>query len=545
MRSFLVGVLVIVAGAAWGQNPLVKVWDKRYGGNSWDDLISFQQTFDAGFILGGTSSSDSSGDVSQHLRGGGDYWMVKTDSTGNKQWDKRFGALGGENLNSIEQTADGGYILGGFTDSDSSGDISQHTRGAYDYWIVKTDALGNKMWDKRFGGNFFDKLYSVQQTFDGGFILGGWTLSENNGDVSQATQDSSSDYNYRGDYWIVKTDSMGNKQWDKRYGGNSQDILYCVQQTSDWGYILGGHIASDSSGDVSQSTKGSSDFWVVKTDSLGNKQWDKRFGGSNFDQFHTVQQCDDKGYILCGLTYSDSSGDVSQHSRGYSDFWMVKIDSTGHKQWDRRYGGSSAEDEFGNTFITSDRGYLISGTSYSPISADKTENNLGYEQTWIVKTDSMGIKQWDKTIFTTGHDESGICLQTKDGCYLFGNSTSADTGGYKTEFSRGFEDFWIVKFCDPTFSTSAAQISNFQFPISIYPNPTPSNSSITFTYPSSGAAREIIINDVNGKEAARYTLPPWSTTQMVKLPQMASGVYVARLISNSEFQISNVKFVVE
>ncbi|MEL6866612.1 MAG: T9SS C-terminal target domain-containing protein, partial [Bacteroidota bacterium] len=190
-------------------------WDQRFGGDQFEELTKIQNTSDGGFILGGSSNSAISGDVSEANMGQSDFWMVKTDSLGNKLWDKRFGGSGTENLQYIEQTTDGGYILGGWSFSDMGGDKSENNRGfpwTSDYWIVKTDALGNKVWDRTFGGSENEQLWHVEQTTDGGYIMGGWSISGISGDKTEANKNSSG---FSFDYWVVKTDHMGIKQWDR------------------------------------------------------------------------------------------------------------------------------------------------------------------------------------------------------------------------------------------------------------------------------------------------------------------------------------------
>lgn len=444
--------------ASTAQSPQFKQWDKRFGGYGAESITSLQQTTDGGYILGGWSNSDSSGDKSQNHWSAGitvssDYWVIKINSLGIKQWDKRFGGTGEDELYALQQTSDGGYILGGYSSSGISGDKTQTcwdgVINGRDYWIVKIDSVGNKQWDKRYGGIAVDELYALKQTTDGGYILGGYSWSDSTGDKTERTRGNH-------DYWIVKIDTVGNKQWDKRFGGNASDDLYALQQTKDGGYILGGISFSDSTGDKTQRKWGGNDYWIVKTDSFGVKQWDKRYGGLSDDLLYSIALTSDGGYILGGLSGSDSSGDKTQPSWGSEDFWLVKIDSIGTKQWDKRFGGTSpqGQDEFGNVSQTADGGYLLAGTSFSDSSGDKSENNpvLGPEQTWIVKTDSLGHKQWDKTIFNMDpaliSNESGYAIQTKEGCYVIANSTSAGIGGYKTQLKWGSSDYWILKFCD-------------------------------------------------------------------------------------------------
>ena len=212
---------------------------------------------------------------------------MKTDSTGNEQWNKTFGGTGGDAAYPVQQTSDGGYILAGCTDSYGSGPV-----GA---WLVKTDSTGNEQWNETFGETG-DKYMagSAQQTSDGGYILAGCVYWYGSG--------------Y--DFWLMKTDSNGNEQWNKTFGGTGEDVAHHVQQTSDGGYILTGYTNPYSSF--------SSEFWLIKTDSNGNEQWNKTFGETDSDDnAMAVQQTADSGYILAGYAESYSAGDY--------DFWLIKV----------------------------------------------------------------------------------------------------------------------------------------------------------------------------------------------------------------------------
>src|SRR6478736_6519283 len=216
---------------AFSQAP-AKQWDADFGGNDDEHFAAVQQTKDGGYITGGYSSSGISGDKTQNTRGssfsgtGGDktqasrgnsdYWVVKTNANGIKQWDATFGGTGPDELHSLVQTADGGYILGGASLSNTSGDKSQNTKGGKDFWTVKIDANGIKQWDVDFGGNEFEELFTIQQSADLGYIMGGYSLSGINGDKTDPSRG-------RYDYWVVKTNASGIKQWDANYGGSDDD----------------------------------------------------------------------------------------------------------------------------------------------------------------------------------------------------------------------------------------------------------------------------------------------------------------------------------
>jgi hypothetical protein len=523
-----------------GQTPLQKIWDYRYGGTNVDALNGIIHTADGGYLMGGYSASDSSGDKSQPNWSAGlnDYWIVKTNSVGIKQWDKRYGGTGDEYLSCLKQTRDGGYVLGGFTSSGISGDKTQPLWGYYDYWIVKIDSVGAVEWDKRFGGIDRDQLTALQQTRDGGYILGGWSWSGAGGDKTQPNWDVICSSSCTADYWIVKTDSLGIKEWDARFGGSDIDYLTSLQQTSDGGYILGGYSSSDAGGDRTEPTRGYYDYWIVKTDSLGIKQWDRRYGTNLSESLYSIKQTADGGYLLGGIANAGINGDKTQPVWGGFDFWIIKTDSLGAIQWDKDYGGIANEDEMGEIVLTLDGGYLIPGTSYSGISGDKSEANLGHEQTWIIKVNSTGVKQWDKTIFTntgSADDENGYTVQVSGRCYIVANSTGADIGGYKTQSSRGSWDYWFVKLCDSSFVETTNTI-NIESASPIYPNPFINQLSIT-SYLNS----EIFLFDYTGKEILRTTSSSEQT--VLNTEGIAAGFYIVRVESGSG--VMNYKVVKE
>ncbi len=415
-------------------------WQKTIGGDQGDFLSSVKQTTDGGYILAGYSSSNVSGEKTENGRGGYDYWMVKTDASGNIQWQKTIGGNNSDLLQSIQQTTDGGYILGGSSRSTISGEKTENLRGGYDYWIVKTDATGNIQWQKTIGGNLDDNLYSIQQTSDGGYILGGYSISNISGEKTQ---------NRRGnfDYWIVKIDDTGNIQWQKTIGGSDYDYLMSIQQTTDEGYILGGYSASNISGEKSENKRGLDDYWIVKTDSSGNIQWQKTIGGNQNDILRAVHITTDGGYILGGTSNSTISGQKTENTRGLSDYWMVKTDAIGNIQWQKTIGGNQ-NDQLYSIQQTTDDGYILGGHSQSNTSSEKTENSRGLYDCWILKTDGTGNIQWQNTFGGNVHDYSYSLQQTSDRSFILGGISLSNISGEKTENNRGGWDFWMIKLTD-------------------------------------------------------------------------------------------------
>jgi len=258
-------------------------WERTYGGSSLDRGESVAQTSDGGYIVAGYTDSFGAG--------GSDFYLVKTDVAGDTIWTRTYGGSSGDYGWSVEQTSDGGYIVAGYTNSFGA--------GLADVYLVKTDAVGDTIWTRTYGGSDYDEGYSVAQTSDGGYIVAGYTESFGAGYY---------------DVYLVKTDSDGDTIWTRTYGGSSYDEGSSVAQTSDGGYIIAGRTGSFGAG--------SWDVYLVKTDGLGDTIWTRTYGGSSGDYGCSVAQTSDGGYIVAGGTYSFGAGE--------SDFYLVKTDSLGY-----------------------------------------------------------------------------------------------------------------------------------------------------------------------------------------------------------------------
>jgi hypothetical protein len=242
---------------------------------------------------------------------------------------------------------------------------------------VKLDFMGDKEWDKTVGGIERDILVALQPAADGGYVLAGYSSSGVSSDKTESIRGSF-------DYWAVKLDAAGTKEWDRTFGGSKTEILMALELTSDGGYILGGYSPSGKSGDITQANKGDNDFWVVKLNAAGDKAWDKTLGGQGQDLLNSLQSTSDGGYLLGGSSDSDVSGDKSQGSHGATDQWVVKLDAAGDMQWDRTYGGSTL-DALTSLHQTLDGGYILGGSSDSDSNGDKSQPSQGGSDFWIVK----------------------------------------------------------------------------------------------------------------------------------------------------------------
>ena len=484
LLSFLLGGTSLLLGlpcASLAQAP-TKQWDRTLGGTNTDALRSLQQTSDGGYILGGYSDSGLNGDKTQASRGADDYWVVKLDAAGTKQWDKTLGTVVFDQLYALRQTRDGGYLLGGYSAYGVGGDKTQPSKGGNtDFWLIKLDAQGTKLWDVGLGGPGSETVYALQQTSDGGYLVGGSSTSGIGGDKSQASQGGS-------DYWVVKLDASGAKQWDRTVGGSNTDILLALQQTADGGYMLGGSSASGSSGDKTEPNKGLEDYWVVKLDANGSKLWDKTLGTSSNDEFTCLQQTADGGYVVGGYTAAGMEGDKTQASQGGSDFWLIKLDTNGVKRWDRSLGGSGS-DALSALQQTLDGGYILGGSSSSGVSGDKTQASRGLNDYWLLKVDAAGIRQWDLTVGGSGGESLFALQQTAEGGYILGGISNSDISGDKTQPRQGNSgtvDYWVVKLWATPLATAKAT------PVAaLRASPNPTTSSFTLHGPA-GAPYQLL-----------------------------------------------------
>ena len=411
-------------------------WQKCFGGSSNDGANSIQLTADGGYIVAGNTGS-TDGDV-LGFHGGliSDYWIVKLNNTGTIQWQKCLGGSGYDNASSIQQTTDRGFIIGGTTSSNDGHVSGNHGRS--DYWIVKLSEAGNIQWQKCLGGSGNETAQSIQQTNDEGYIIAGFTNSKD-GNVSGF---------HKGEYydsWIVKLDKAGNIQWQKCLGGGSQEIAWSIQQTNNGGYIIAGETYSND-GDVT-GNHGEHDIWIVKLDEAGNIQWQKCLGGSGSDYSKSIQQTNDGGYIVAGYTKSND-GDVTGNHGG-SDIWIVKLDEAGNIQWQKCLGGSSYDQAY-SIQQTNDGGYIIAGetSSYDGDIIDYRE--LGYHyhhsDSWIVKLNEVGNIQWQKCLGGINDDRASSIQQTTDGGYIIAGDTSSKDGDVTG--NHGKRDVWIIKIKD-------------------------------------------------------------------------------------------------
>ncbi|CAL2102733.1 conserved protein of unknown function precursor containing a type B C-terminal secretion signal [Tenacibaculum sp. 190130A14a] len=424
------------------------VWQNTIGGSNYEYLSSIELTNDGNYILGGYSQSNISGDKTENSRGINDFWITKIDnSTGTILWQKTIGGNSSDTATKTKQTKDGGYIIGGYSSSNISGEKSENSRGSFDYWVVRLDSNRNIIWDRTYGGNGIDRLWSIIETDDGGFLMGGESYSDISGDKTENSRG-------KNDVWIIKTDANGDIEWQKTFGGNDIDYLKSLTKANNGGYILAASSMSNISGEKSENSRGfGGDYWIIKIDDSGNIIWDKTIGGDNGDYAQSIIPTSDGNYIIGGDAASNISGEKTENSICIStDVWLVKINDDGNIIWDKTIGGESTE-WVGNIQETKDKGIIIGSMSSSDISAYKTEKSVGDRDYWLVKLNKDGIIEWEKTLGGTDTDQLMAVIQAPDESYVLGGWSTSNVSGDKTENSNGKWDYWFLKFKNTSSST--------------------------------------------------------------------------------------------
>ncbi|MDO8723584.1 MAG: hypothetical protein Q7J31_15355 [Syntrophales bacterium] len=348
------------------------------GGENDEVIFVIEETTDGGYIYGGYTESSGAGDR--------DLLLVKTDETGLIEWQKTIGGSLIDDVQSILVLADG-YIICGYTQSFGNGE--------YDVLVLKISLSGDIIWQKTYGGEKTEYGKSIKKTADGGYILVGYTGSFGEG---------------AHDIWVIKLNKDGDIEWQKTYGESDVENSYSIIETSDDGYIVSGreHYLSDNRQQI---------YLIFKINLLGELEWKKLYGIGGNMATYSMAKTDDEGFIVAG--YTDLLGTNSL------DIILVKFDIFGNIQWQKAYSGSG-DDLAYSVIKTSNGGYFLTGHSNS------TED--GSYDIIAIMLDSAGNIRWQKAYGGSGDDisKSYRSVETENGDFvILGNTKSFnDNSGY-------------------------------------------------------------------------------------------------------------------
>ena len=406
--------------------------------------------------------------------------LIKTDADGDTMWTKIYGGTWPQFGYSLDTTSDGGCVI--------TGHIGYPLGPNWDQiFLLKTDQNGDSLWQKEYGGTDLDYSFSVRQTSDNGYIIAG---SEGSGNTTN--------------FLLIKTDSSGNLSWSSEYGGVVSESANSVQQTSDNGYILTGYTYSFGSGS-------NPDLYLVKTDSLGDTLWTKVYGGDEYDYGKYVSQTLDNGYIVIGTT--ESFGLEAQN------IWLLRTDANGDTIWTKTFGDSNASDAQSGQ-QTADGGYIIGGST----------NRYPYStKFWLIKTDENGDTLWTKYMRDyNSRSEINSIQQLSDEGYI--------ATGYQGTMNA--TDIMLIRF-GYTSSTGISGekiiIDNYKLQQN-YPNPFNPSTTISYSLPYAGVVN-IKIYDVLGKKI-KTLIDEFQSygdhTIQFNASNLASGIYFYRLEVGNE-----------
>jgi Secretion system C-terminal sorting domain len=363
-------------------------------------------------------------------------------------WEKSFGGVHADYLMDALPTPDFGFILAGSSLSAKTGNKTQDNNGDLDYWVWKMKENGDLDWQKSFGGSGNDFLHSIKLTNDGGFVLAGTSASTlpELGDSSQAQSNKKEACRGGDDIWVIKLDASGTQEWQKTIGGMAQEKLKAICPTKDGGYILGGSSASPSPskggefdpeelklyGEKKSEAFGNMDYWLVKLDRKGKIEWQKSFGGIYEEELRSIVATNDGGYIVGGYSNSPISGNKTEDNKGVGDFWVLKLDSKGEITWQKTIGGNQ-DDQLYIVHQTYDGNYIVGGNSNSDTSNEKSRSNASGTDIWILKLGQEGEVLWQETYNIGEVDVLSSIVENKDRTLLLGGFCQAEGSKQKAE----------------------------------------------------------------------------------------------------------------
>ena len=525
----------------WTGSPQLSAgtWQQVYGTAAREVFNAAVSTADGGYLFGGYRCTNPEHNTQPV------YWVVKTDSAGNEQWEKTYGGAGDDYLRSIVPTADGGFLLSGESNEYPVGTRSAPLYGGFDVWVIKIDAQGNKVWDQSYGGTRDEGSPRAIATADGGYLIGCWSISDVSGNKTSRNFGGSGG---TADFWVVKIGPDGQKQWDKSYGGNGNEDLEVIVATPDGGALLGGSSSSAVSGSKTVPNLGpvgTPDFYIVKIDAQGNQQWDRAYGGSGYDTCGAIASTPE-GFLLCGSSDSPTGMGKTAPKRGVLDFWVVAIDAFGSRLWDQSYGGLVGQ-ALTAALPVPGGGFLLGGRSTSGAGGNKSSPGYGIGDFWIVRTDPAGNILGDEAFGGSQNDELNAMLPAADGGYLLVGGSWSGANGTKTQPCLGAEDGWVVKvpFSFPprilvqpqgavvsggtavSFSVSASALTplTYQWKTNDVPIWGATNVTLTITnvQPSDGGRYTVVVSNDAGSvesEPAVLTYTDSSTLQLTIHPSL-------------------------
>lgn len=459
LRLFLFAVCLMPSLNTLSQVPGI-LWQRSLGGDKPEFLEVIKATNDGGSIVGGYSMSDISGDKSEMNKGVYDCWILKLDALGNKIWDRSFGGNDFDGVFDITEMDDGTFWVAGQSNSGISGDKSEACRGGMDYWIVHLSNTGLILSQRTFGSEKNDYLQSVIPSNTGGYFACGytqeWWVSAEKTDTgcyaytqSPFQKVNPTDTFRTSDLLVVRFNNDGSIRWQRTLGGYADETVGKMIERPNGNLIIAGTSGSKVSYfrypncERFDLHRGYTDYWIVELDRMGVLVNEKTFGGYFEDDLENIALCKDGGYIVTGSSISQASGNKTESPYSNYDYWILKLDSNLNKSWEKVYGSNHRE--WGKHILqTQDGGYLLGGSSEGGATGNKLVPNYGDKDYWILKLNSQGIDQYQYSIGGGSFDRFAFLQETSDEKILVGGTSISNPSGMKTVPLKGNFDYWVL-----------------------------------------------------------------------------------------------------
>ncbi len=416
--------------------------------------------------------------------GTSDIYIIKTDAYGNEIWSKVYGGDGWDAPFQIKKTIDNNYIIVGQTSSFGA--------GSSDAFLLKIDNNGDSLWFKTYGGTDEDGAYGVDICNDNGFIITGYTYSFAIG--------------YQAAAYLIRTDPIGNELWSKTYYKKTFNQIFDVLKTNDNNFLLAG---------ITETTPADAEGYLIKTNNNGDTLWMKTFGGNSYDSFSSICQDNNGNFILCGTTYSFGAGDY--------DMYLIKIDSNGQEIWSKTFGGINSDNASSVIYNNNENTFMIVGSTQS--------YGYGGKDVFLVKVNQYGDTLWTKTYGGTADDVGGDLYKTNDNGIIM--------TGYTKSFGN-ISDVYLIK------TDANGQVAGIDdYPsmnngITVYPNPFSTTTQITLS--QTYHTISLSVYDMQGKLVAQNQYTDCDKIQLNR-NTLTNGMYFLKLILDDK-EITTGKIVV-
>lgn len=493
MKLMIYSLVVLFTPFLYAQ-PTIE-WQFRYGGTGSDQLSSVIQTVDGGYIAIGQSWSND-GDVTFNHGNNEKYdvWVVKLNEQGIMEWEKSYGGTNWDYGTEILQTPDGGYVFVGTTRS-IDGDIGSPVNN-YTVWVVKLNPTGDIEWENTFGFQTFGK--SIFALENGSFVIAANKLSS---------------------YWIFQIDPTGETIiWEEEYGGSQQESLGTMVRTNTNGCIMTGSSWSDD-GDVTghHGSDSFGDYWVVNVDSLGQLIWEKSLGGTLLEQSQEIIATSDGGSLVTGVTFSNNGDVEGLHDIGgdTNDAWIVKLNEAGDIDWQKCLGGTM-NDQINTMFETTEGNFIVAGMTVSQDGDVDIDQLHGGGDCWIVTMSPQGNIISQTIMGGSLFDLIVSIIPCNDGGMLFGGTSKSSDGDVSSTPLSFYEDFWVVKL---------GAVSSVEEPgsqaVPIYPNP--GNTILHIESTETDPLAQISITNLSGSLIYKQDC---TLGEFIDLSLLSAGVYL-------------------